>query len=416
MLQKKTYVVLFLSLLVIFPVFQAAAASGTIAEITVKPGETGRVDCPVCVDLPESVNPYRPLRLLEETGGKEVPVPMQVMQCKPKKLCWILDGKTASGSVRKYKLVYGPPFQSKKVRMKLTSKTLDVSFDGAPLFSYNHGHVLPPEGISMRYIRSGYISPMFSPSGMQITEDFPSDHHHHKGIWFPWTNTEFQGHHVDFWNLGKGQGTVQYAGFDLIGNGPVFGRFKARHEHLDITESKKGTVVLDETWDVRIWAVGGRESGYWLWDLISTQKCVASSPLHLNAYRYGGLGFRGAKQWKGDNYKVLSSEGKTKKNGHRTRSKWCAHSGAIKENWSTVVLMCHPDNERFPEPMRIWARGGAFFNYCPIQQKPMDLKPGEKHVFKYRFFVHEGKIDSKRAERRWKGFAHPPQVELELKR
>ena len=163
---------------------------------------------------------------------------------------------------------------------------------------------------------------------------------------------------------------------------------------------------------MRVWAVGGPQEGYWIWDLTSTQTCVAKNPLHLKAYRYGGLGYRGPKEWKGDNYVVLSSEGKTKKDGHTTCSKWCAHSGSIEGRWCTVVLMCHPKNERFPEPMRIWPSGGCFFNYTPIQKKGLDMNPGERHVFSYRFYIHQGKIDTTAAERVWRDFAELPKAAM----
>ena len=60
--------------------------------------------------------------------------------------------------------------------------------------------------------------------------------------------------------------------------------------------------------------------------------------------------------------------------------------------------------------MRIWPSGGAFFNYTPIQAEPWTLEPGKDYTFRYRFFVHEGEIDAKRAESAWVDFAEPPVV------
>jgi hypothetical protein len=366
----------------------------------------------VSVALPPEINAWREMRLVEVKGGERVPVPSQIEAGEPRRLCWILDGGTPEGAKRTYELLRGARFGGDRVEMVMTARTLETRFRGATLFRYNHAHVVPPEGVRPAYIRSGYIHPMYNPAGALITEDFPGDHHHHKGIWMPWTRTEFEGHAVDFWNLGARQGTVQFAGFVGIENGPVFGRFRAKHEHVDLQQPNGGKVVLDETWDVRVWAVGGPKRGFWLWDLTSTQTNVAGSPLHLKKYRYGGLGYRGPKEWTGNNYKVLASTGKTKKDGHYTEAKWCAHSGAIDGESSTVVLMCHPSNERFPEGMRIWPSGGAFFNFCPVQSGDWDFEPGETHVFRYRFFIHGGTIDPMAAERTWKDFGEPPRVTL----
>jgi hypothetical protein len=392
----------------------AAEATPPCAVITVVAGDQTRIDTPVSAALPAEINAGRELALFEVKDAARTPVAAQVAFGPARELRWILAGTTAAGATRTFELRYGVPAGGDVVRMELNSKTLDVSFKGAPLFSYNHAHVVPPAKVPPVFIRSGYITPMFSPGGKLLTEDFPADHFHHKGIWMPWTDTEFDGHKVDFWNLGDKQGTVQYAGFESLENGPVFGRFRVKQEHVDLTQGNGGKIALNEVWDVCVWAVGGREGGYWLWDLTSTQTCASASPLLLKAYRYGGIGYRGPKEWKDDNYKVLSSEGHTKKDGHTKTSKWCANSGAVDGKWSTVVFMCSPRNERFPEPMRIWDTGGCFFNYCPIQKSPMTLEPGKSYTFSYRIFVHEGEIDAKAAERAWQDFGNPPAVTMAL--
>jgi hypothetical protein len=297
----------------------------------------------------------------------------------------------------------------------MTPTTLDARIDGALLFRYNHAHVVPPKGIDSIFIRSGYIQPMYSPAGHLLTEDFPSDHHHHKGIWMPWTGTEFEGKPLDFWNLGSRQGTVQFAGFQSVESGPVFGRFRVKQEHVDLRTPGEVQVVLNEIWDIRVWDVGGPKAGYWVWDITSTQTCVADSPLHLKAYRYGGLGWRGPKAWAGDGYQILTSEGKVRSNSHATLSRWCAHSGETDGKRTTVVVLCSPQNERFPEPMRTWNDGRVFFNYVPPQKKPMTLEPGKPHVFRYRFYIYEGGIDEKRAETAWTDFGKPPTARLELR-
>lgn len=390
----------------------AAEPGALLAEIAVDSGESARLDTPVGVALPVSIDPFQPLRLEAVQEGERRAVPCQVEPGSPTKLWFVLDGETPANTTRKFALSVGVPVQKDGIQLDLSATTLDVKFSGARVFSYNHGHVVPPPGVRPEYIRSGYIHPLFSPSGKLLTEDFPADHHHHKGIWFPWTKTEFEGKAVDFWNLGSRQGTVQFAGFDSVEDGPIYGRFLARHEHVHLDRPDGPKVALDETWDVRIWNVGGPEAGLWVWDLESTQRCASDSPLHLKKYRYGGIGFRGAREWKGDNYVLLTSEGKTKENGHTTRARWCAQSGSIDGQWTTIVMMSHPENYRFPEPMRIWASGGAFFNFTPIQLDDWDLEPGNDYVFRYRFFIHEGKIDPERAERAWQDFGAPPRVTL----
>ncbi|MEX2671034.1 MAG: PmoA family protein [Phycisphaeraceae bacterium] len=397
--------------------FSATAHAQMIGTISVEAGDVQRLDQPVAVDLPSAVNAHRPLRLVERRDGSEHPVATQVERAhgdNPARLWFMLAGETEAGSSRHFTLSYNLPYRGESVAVAFDDQSVAMSLGGRTMFHYNHQHILPPEGVNSRFARSGYIHPVYSPSGLLVTEDFPDDHYHHKGVWFPWTRTEFDGNRIDFWNLGGGTGTVQHAGFETVTAGPVFGHVRARHEHVDLTQ-EAGKVALNETWDVRGWNAGGPEAGWWMWDLAANQSPASDSPLKLLEYHYGGLGFRGAQQWKDDNHTIITSEGHTKADGHTQRARWAAHGGEIQDgNAATVVILVHPSNERFPEPMRIWADGGAFFCFSPVQLGDWTLEPGNDYAFRYRFFIHEGAPDAQRAERAWQQFATPVKAQLEL--
>ena len=244
-----------------------------------------------------------------------------------------------------------------------------------------------------------------------MTDDFPPDHLHHKGIWFPWTKTEFEGRHPDFWNLGAKTGTVRFAGFEGVTSGPVWGGFRVNHEHVDLSAPGRKTALLEQ-WDVRIWNVGGPEKGFWLMELATRQRCATESPLILPEYRYGGLGFRGNREWGLMNTTFLTSEGKGRLDGHGTRAKWCDVAGTVGGKWTGVTIMGHPSNFRFPEPMRIHP-SEPFFCFAPSQAGEWRIEPGKEHAVRYRFFVHDGKTTPETAERFWNDFGNPPQVAIE---
>jgi hypothetical protein len=224
------------------------------------------------------------------------------------------------------------------------------------VLDYHHAPVPSPEGKSENYARSAFIHPVFSPSGHILTEAQPPDHRHHMGIWMPWTKTEFEGRKVDFWNLGNNQGTVRFKEFISKTGGQIYGGFVAAQEHIDLTAPEGEKKALNETWDVKVYNVGGPEKGYWLWDLKSTQRCATQSPLHQLKYHYSGQGFRATRQWKGSNCGYLTSEGKTRIGADGSRARWCDCYGSFGPNWAGVTIMSHPQNFRHPEPMRIWAR------------------------------------------------------------
>jgi hypothetical protein len=293
---------------------------------------------------------------------------------------------------------------------------LELRAKGRNVLRYNHAPLPPPQGESPLYTRSAFIHPLWSPTGQVLTDIHPPDHLHHMGIWMPWTKTQFEGRKIDFWNLKAGKGTVRFSKFHSITSGPVYGGFVAEQEHIDLTAPAGEKVVLNETWDLRLYNVGGPEKGCWLWDFLSTQRCATDSPLHHYKYRYGGLGFRATRQWQQDNAECLTSEGRTREDGHGTRARWCDMHGITGPDWTGVTVMSHPENFRHPEPMRIWPKKSVhvFFNFAPSQLGDWTIQPGKDYVFRYRFYVHEGKPVVADIERLYNDFADPPKIKLEI--
>ena len=396
---------------------QSVAATETLATITVEAGKHTRIDTPVSIALDGiSMGCIRgAIRLVEIKDSGPTTVAMQ-LESDPRRLWWILSGTTPAGSTRTFQLVKGgvkPPKVDARVEVTKDDSVLQILRGDTNILQYNHAPVPPPEGKSELYTRSGFIHPLWSPEGAVLTNMHPADHIHHIGIWMPWTKTKFEGKEVDFWNLGGGQGTVRFVRFLSTTSGPVYGGFEAEQEHVALKTSEGEKVVLKETWDVRVYNIGGPKKGYWLWDFKSTQRCVADSPLYQIKYRYGGFGFRGAAEWEGENAAYLTSEGKTRKDGHATRARWCDTSGRIGKDWQGVTFYSHPKNFRHPEPMRIWPSGQVFFNFAPSQAGDWVMEPGKDHVFRYRLYVHEGKVSVADAERIWHDYAEPPKVKLE---
>lgn len=288
---------------------------------------------------------------------------------------------------------------------------LRVSQGNDPIIGYQaEPGELPRPDINPLFTRGGYIHPILSPSGKLVSDDYPRNHIHHHGIWFPWTKTEFEGRHPDFWNMGDGTGKVEFESLSKTWSGPVHGGFVSRHRFIDLS-APQPKVALKETWRVAIYNVGTGQKRYRMFDMISTQNCATSSPLILPEYRYGGLGFRGNWSWNGaENAFFLTSEGETDRvKGHATRGRWCHIGGKVDGEWTGIAILCHPDNFRAPQPMRIHPTE-PFFNFAPSQAGDWEIKPGENYVSRYRFVVLDGQPDKAELDRLWTDYAHPPQA------
>ena len=410
---------------------QSATWAEPLARITVEAGDYTRFGTPVSLDLmgvPVGF-PTDKIRLIEIKGSKRIHILSQLEPGSPPRLWWVLLEKPPAGSKLTYEIE----------RVKGEGLILDVTYENAPylqaenndsflqiqahgpsgirkILRYHHAIVPAPKGQSKLYDRSAFIHPLWSPKGSVLTNIHPPDHYHHLGIWMPWTKTKFEGEEVDFWNIGKGQGTVRFNKFLSTSSGMIFGGFQAEHDHVALKTDAGEKVVLKEIWEVRAYSsIGGPGR---LWDFVSTQRCVADSPLLLEEYRYGGFGFRATADWKGETAAYLTSEGKTRKDGHATRARWCDTSGVTDGNWKGVTFFSHPQNFRHPEAMRIWPGFDqeVFFNWAPVQTGDFEMKPGEDHLFRYRLYVHEGKIDVARTEQLWNDYAHPPKATIKAVR
>jgi hypothetical protein len=135
--------------------------------------------------------------------------------------------------------------------------------------------------------------------------------------------------------------------------------------------------------------------------------------LKLPLYHYGGLGLRGNRAWNGTNACLfLTSEGVTDRvAGNETRGRWCWVGGDVDGTRTGIAILCHPDNFRAPQPMRLHP-SEPFFCFAPSQLGDWEIKPGEPYVARYRFVTADGPPDATRLNHQWDDYAHPPKVEV----
>jgi hypothetical protein len=390
------------------------AKAEPLARLTVDAGDQPRLDTPVSIALNNLTLPSYHLCLFEIKANQRLPVTMQLELGKPPILHWILAGATAAHEKRIFELSTGDNASAPPGLGAIKTDTgIDLSWGNTKVLHFQSAIMPPPAGADPRYARSGFIHPLLSPSGIVLTNIHPADHIHHLGLWNPWTSTEFEGRHVDFWNIKDGTGTVRFAKLLDKTSGSVYAGFRAAQEHVALKTAGGPKVAINEILDVRVWKVGGPDKGYWLVDYTTTQRCASSSPLKLLAYRYGGIGFRATPEWKEANSNYLTSEGKTRKDGHATRARWCAMYGTTSKGPAGIEFMSHPQNRQHPEPMRIWPEGDIFFNFCPIQSVPWTLEPGNDYTLRYRLYIYDGTASRETFERFWQDFGNPPQIKLE---
>ena len=405
--------------LVLAPQSRSRAADNKIA-VTVVAGNFDRSDTIVTAQLPPSVQAQgMKLKLdgkaVSSQFGEDGRLVLVVGKlAKHASITYELSSDVATARVTGVVDRF-PRLQTTRSGSKLDFASLDADFKLRPLMSYQaEPGEFPRADIKPVFKRGGYLHPIATPSGKVVTDDFPANHVHHHGVWWAWTQTEFDGRQPDFWNMGDGKGLVEFEALDRTWNGNLHAGFRARHRFVDTTSGKPVT-VLNETWQVTAYAAG-TSSRYWIFDLVSEQQCATAKDLKLPTYRYGGVGVRGNWAWNGqDKASFLTSEGETDRDkGNATLGRWCDMGGEVDGSRVGIAILCHPENFRAPQPMRLHPTE-PFFNFAPQQAGDMAIKAGDKFVAKYRFVVHDGPPDQAELDRLWNDYAHPPVVTVSVK-
>lgn len=301
--------------------------------------------------------------------------------------------------------------QTSAVKIISVRTELKVLVQDRQVIGFQNGKADLPEGVDPVYRRGGYVHPVLSPTGLQITDDYPSDHRHHHGIWSAWTKTQFRGRNPDFWNVADNTGAVYFKGFDKIATGPVLAAIMGKNSYVDKTATPN-TEVLNEHFTVKIFNIVGAGKPYYLFDIELRQQCATADPLTLLNHIYGGIAFRGNGKWNGkDNASFLTSGGKGRETGNATTADWVRVSGLIDGKITGITILSHPENFRAPQPLRIHPKE-PYISFAPSQAGEFNIEPGKEYVSRYRFIVYDGDPDTEFITLMWHDYSDPLQVEI----
>tara|TARA_R110002049_G_scaffold27321_3_gene94402 strand:+ start:32956 stop:34050 length:1095 start_codon:yes stop_codon:yes gene_type:complete len=315
-----------------------------------------------------------------------------------------------------------------------TDDAIVIKVGDRPVLQYNKSNTQPPDGIDPIYARSGYIHPIFSPSGTMVSGHYPADHPHQTGLFNAWVNATFRGHAVDFWNIKKGLGRVAHAKVLRVENHDDRAEFSAELVHEDIHDPQSVVTVLRERWDVVV-----REApiGFVI-DITSTHRCATDDPLVINEYRYGGMAIRGSGEWYSDQapgaakqyakaiengeqtetpelqvmgHAFVTSESKDRYDGNHSRPNWIAMYGPSGGNLNgesngsnaCIAILNHESNFRSPQPVRLHP-SKPYGCFAPMVAGTFQIKPGEEYVCQYRLIIQDGLPDAKKLDRQWQRF------------
>ncbi|HOZ45630.1 MAG TPA: PmoA family protein [Candidatus Hydrogenedentes bacterium] len=74
---------------------------------------------------------------------------------------------------------------------------IDVFEGDTPVLRYNFKSTEPPEGIDPALARGDYVHPLYGLDGEVLTDDYPKDHPHHRGVNWSWATIRWKGEDRD---------------------------------------------------------------------------------------------------------------------------------------------------------------------------------------------------------------------------
>ena len=363
----------------------ASCTSEPIAKLEISVPSQVRTQTPVSFQLNMQLDSASKLHLVNDETGEKSPVEIQ----SDGSLLAVI-GKLGEGTNR-FELREGAVESVTSMELYQTEQGVEVRSGSKPVFFYQAATAYPQEGLPDYYKRSGMIHPLYSPGGQILTDDFPAGHVHQHAIFNAWVNTMYRGEKVDFWNQHQGTGTVEHVDLLDLQQGAVTATLRTKLSHLSLKHGE----VLEEEWEIKVYPT----DGYYMFDLYSEQLNTSQDTLFIVEYHYGGMGIRGSKEWNivdsvnyTNDWKILTSEGKTNTDANHTKASWVSAHGLVEGEKAGVTVFGFPDNFRYPQIARVHPTM-PYWVYSPMFEGEFYIAPGEKFYNKVRYYVHQGEPD-----------------------
>ncbi|MFO7823231.1 MAG: PmoA family protein [Cyclobacterium sp.] len=374
-----------LTLMVLF-----ACSSPPLMRFTLESGDVARKNSPLLISTGKELPVGSNYELVNEDSQESFPA--QVLASG--ELLVFIDSMAAE-SIGNYALRQTTSEEETAYRPKISpsEEGLEIAVDGNPVLFYQTATAFPPEGLPDYYKRSGMIHPLYSPDGQVLTDAFPAGHTHQHAIFNAWVNTRFKGEKVDFWNQHQETGTVEHVDLVHTEEGVNTALFESILRHISLKDGE----VLEEKWRVMVYPT----ADYYLFDLYSEQTNTSNDTLFVLDYHYGGMGFRGSREWNEvdsvhftNSWNILTSEGYTNENANHTHAAWVAAFGEVDGETAGSTIFGFPDNFRYPQAIRVHPTM-PYWVYAPMVDGEFYIAPGETFKSSFRYYVHQGEPDER---------------------
>lgn len=261
---------------------------------------------------------------------------------------------------------------------EVNEKSLGLWEGEKKVFVYNHG-ILLKEGVPEDRARSTYLHPIYGLDGEVLTDDFPKDHYHHRGLFWAWPHVKIGDQDLSLWAIqGIHQRFVKWGDREATATRAVL-----NVENGWFIDQKK---VVSET--VKLTVHPATEAGRAM-DVELTWVPL-DQPVTLQGAAgksYGGLTLRFAPR---ENTVITTPQGNGKEDLSVTRLKWADLSSTVQgaSAPSGAAIFISPDHPDYPPTWLTRHYGVLCVGWPGVEEQA--LPPGKPIHCRYRVWIHRG--------------------------
>jgi hypothetical protein len=261
---------------------------------------------------------------------------------------------------------------------------LHLSFEGQPVLSYCYGDQLAP-GVPEKFRRSSYIHPIYGLDGEVLTEDFPADHYHHRGLSLMWPVMKVGDMACDLWTLDKIRSVFRKWSYQGVSPG------MAEVGIHNAWVMSDGREVADEVLHLRVYAATD------LGRVIDVRYVLTArgEPISLHGQTaqnkgYGGLVFRVPHNSLRKDTVISTNAGLLAADSLREPFEWADLSARMPGGTgvSGIAVIPVPTHPNYPPGWML--RHYGVLNPAWPGTTEFVMQPGEPLELGYRIYVHRG--------------------------
>lgn len=281
-------------------------------------------------------------------------------------------------------------------------QALTIRENDRPVLAYNHAMQLKA-GVDEKFRRSCYIHPIYDLDGVILTDDFPKDHYHHRGLCWTWPHVRIGDDDKihDLWALvGMGQKLIRVLGTEV---GPVCARVG-----VEAGWYRGDDKVIRET----VWLTVFRADDVGrVIDLDLTLEATGA-PVTIGGREkkgYGGFTLRFAPR---DDTVLWTSGGPVDRDADHDRFGWADLSARLMggSGISGAAIFDHPQNPGLPNTWCLRRYGIVSPTYPGLEKH--EIRVGAPLRLRYRMWIHRGDADSGRVAAAYAAYAVRPEIRV----